>query len=193
MSFFPIKVNSMSQSQSDLDFQAKYGHAPVKAQAKTQRQELEELRAFKAANEKKISQANASHIEATGKPLPVKVQAQTVDAKASKRACILASAKATHDAVNLIRADAGLPRLDFDQAYFDFQYNRLHGDAVLRVQASDPSAVKMAMAEIAGKKLSSEAYKSPAQLAKESRHMSSAEQQAAMNAAVINELRKLEG
>ncbi|MEG9741477.1 hypothetical protein [Enterobacter roggenkampii] len=182
----------MSQlSQSDLDFQAKYGHAPVKAQAKTQRQELEELRAFRAANEKKISQANASHIEATGRPLPVKVQVQKVDAKANKRAKALAAAKATHDAVNMARADAGLPRLDFDQAYFDFQYSRLHGDDVLRVKACDPNAVKMAMAEVAGKKLSASSYKSPAQLAAETRNMTKAEQQAAMNAAVINELRKL--
>ena len=185
----------MSQFQSDLNFQAKYGHAPVpvKAQAKTQRQELEELRAFRAANEKKISQANASHIEATGRPLPVKVQVQKVDAKANKRAKALAAAKATHDAVNMARADAGLPRLDFDQAYFDFQYSRLHGDDVLRVKASDPYAVKAAMAKIAGQKLSVSSYKSPAQLAAETRNMTKDEQQAAMNAAVINELRKLQG
>ncbi|MDI6637120.1 hypothetical protein [Pantoea dispersa] len=183
----------MSQSQSDLDFQEKYGHAPVKAQVKTQRQELEELRAFRAANEKKISQANASHIEATGRPLPVRVQVQKVDAKANKRAKALAAAKATHDAVNMARADAGLPRLDFDQAYFDFQFSRLHGDDVLRVKASDPDAVKVAMAKIAGQKLSANSYKTPAQLAAETRNMTKDEQQAAMNAAVINELRKLQG
>jgi len=183
----------MSQSQSDLDFQAKYGHAPVKAQAKTQRQELEELRAFKSANEKKISQANASHIEATGRPLPVRVQVRKVDAKANKRAKALAAAKATHDAVNMARADAGLPRLDFDQAYFDFQFSRLHGDDVLRVKASDPDGVKVAMAKIAGQKLSANSYKTPAQLAAETRNMTKDEQQAAMNAAVINELRKLQG
>ena len=180
----------MSQSQSDLNFQAKYGHAPVKAQAKKgSRAELEELRAFKAAQTKQLDQANKSHIEATGKPLPVKVKTQTVDAKASKRAQALAAAKATHNAVNMARADAGLPKLDFDQAYFDFQYNRLHGDGVIRVKASDPNAVKMAMADIAGKNLS----KSPAQLAAETRNMTKDEQQAAMNAAVINELRKLQG
>lgn len=179
----------MSQSQSDLNFQAKYGHAPVKAQAKTQRQELEQLRAFKAAQSKQLDQANKSHIEATGKPLPVKVQVHKADAKATKRTQALAAAKATHAAVNMARADAGLPRLDFDQAYFDFQFNRLHGDSVLRVQASDPNKVKMAMAEIAGKDLA----KSPAQLAAETRNLTKAEQQAAMNAAVINELRKLQG
>lgn len=183
----------MSQSQSDLDFQAKYGHAPVKTQAKTQRQELEELRAFKSANEKKISQANASHMEATGQPLRVKVQVQKFDAKANKRAKALAAAKATHDAVNMARADAGLPRLDFDQAYFDFQFSRLHGDDVLRVKASDPDAVKVAMAKIAGQKLSANSYKTPAQLAAQTRNMTKDEQQAAMNAAVINELRKLQG
>jgi len=180
----------MSQlSQSDLDFQAKYGHVPVRAKAITQRQELEELRAFKVAQSKQLDQANKSHIEATGKPLPVKVKAQKIDTKSTKRAQALAAAKATHDAVNMARADAGLPRLDFDQAYFDFQFNRLHGDGVLRVQASDPNTVKLAMAEIAGKNLS----KSPAQLATETRNMTKAEQQAAMNAAVISELRKLQG
>ena len=180
----------MSLSQSDQAFQAKYGHAPVKANAKTLRQELDDLRAFKAAQDKKLAQANKSHVESTGRPLPVKVQAQKVDAKATKHAKALAAAKATHDAVNMARADAGLPRLDFDQAYFDFQYERLHGDGVLRVKASDPNAVKMCLAEITGKKLS---HKSPAQLASETRNMTKNEQQAAMNAAVINELRKLQG
>lgn len=189
----------MSMSPSDQAFKAKYGHEPVKCHepvkshvAKGSRAELEELRAFKSSQTKQLDQANASHIEATGKPLPVKVQAQRVDAKANKRAKVLAAAKATHDAVNRARADAGLPKLDFDQAYFDFQYSRLHGDDVLRVKASDPYAVKAAMAKIAGQKLSESSYKSPAQLAAETRNMTKDEQQSAMNAALINELRKLQ-
>lgn len=180
-------------SPSDKAFQAKYGHAPVKAQAqpaKNSREELEQLRSFKAANQNKIAQANASHIEATGKPLPVTVQASPVDAKATKRARLLASAKATHVAVQHIRADAGLTRLDFDQAMFNHQFERLHGDSVLRAKASDPNALKVAMAEVAGKKLSANSYKTPSQLAEETRNMSKAEQQAAMNAAILNELRK---
>lgn len=184
-------------SPSDKAFQAKYGHAPVKAQAKpvqNSREELEQLRSFKAANQNKIAQANASHIEATGKPLPVKVQAAPVDAKATKRARLLASAKATHAAVQNIRADAGLTRLEFDQAFFDHNFERLHADRPLRDKGADAKALNAAMKELAvsrGQKLSANNYKTPAQLAEESRNRSPEEQRVAMNAAILNELRKL--
>lgn len=185
----------MSMSPSDQAFQAKYGHAPTKAKTAStvkpgSRAEFEQLRQFKANHLAKLKQVNASHIEKTGVPHPVQPSAQTLSAKASKRARMLAEAKALHNAVQDIRADAGLTRISFDQAFFDVQFERLFGDHVLRVKASDPDSLKAAMAGL-DKKPEAHVYKSPATLAKESRYMSTSQQQQAMNQALMNELRKL--
>lgn len=177
----------MSMSKSDQAFQAKYGHAPVKAQAKGSRAELESLRQFKAQYQKQITDAA---ITTANKPQPV-----TVAKKLSAYERALHEAKLTHDAVQQLRADAGLSKMSFDEALFESKFANMNTtqrpSQQTQSQAADLQKAMSEQAARSGQTLAPNTYKTPKQLAEETRSLSPAEQRAAMNAAILAELKKL--
>lgn len=179
----------MSMSKSDQAFQAKYGHAPVKAQAtaKGSRAELESLRQFKAQNQKQITDAA---ITTANKPQPVAVAKKL---SAYERA--LHEAKLTHDAVQAMRADAGLKTTPFDQALFESKFAHMNATQRPSKQTqSQVDALQAAMsaeAQKRGQRISANSYKTPVHTIEEQPFKTSAEYRAALNAAILAEFKKL--
>lgn len=183
---------STTPKTADEAFAQKYGHAPVKAQAtaKGSRAELESLRQFKAANQKQITDAA---ITTTNKPTVT--QPVTVAKKLSAYERALHEAKLTHDAVQAMRADAGLKTTPFDQALFESKFANMNAtqrpSKQTHAQAADLQKAMSAEAQKRGQTLAPNTYKTPKQLAQETRSLSPAEQRAALNAAILSELKKL--
>lgn len=183
---------STTPKTADEAFAQKYGHAPVKAQstAKGSRAELESLRQFKAANQKKIIDAAI-----TTANKPTVTQPVTVAKKLSAYDRALHEAKLTHDAVQQLRADAGLSKMNFDQALFESKFANMNATQRPSQQTqSQADALQAAMnveAQKRGQTLAPNTYKTPKQLAEETRSLSPAEQRAALNAAILAELKKL--
>ena len=134
--------------------------------------ELASLRKWKKSHD--LTQAQHTPLNPPVAQTPVKTPH-----KAALRAQSLASAKATHDAVNMSRKQVGMSELDFDMNAFEAMFTRLHGEGVHRIRAVDGNLINTALGL------------SPTQLAVATRQMTKAQQQAAMKLAIQNELLKL--